>query len=142
MNKKRRHKKARILFAPNPNSLSYRIGGIVGRGIVYFIAGLAIIAAFAGILWILSIFDWVGLLGRFRFQFSIEYVKALVWPVVAIIALVVLRGELVALIRRMTKFSGPGGVTADFTPQQKTSGMIYMPEDPALLASADGAEGG
>lgn len=140
MAKKRKQKKVRSPFVPNPNSLSYRLGQVIGRGIIYFVAGIGIIAVFAGILWVLSIFDWVGLLARFRFQFSIEYVQALAWPVVVVVALIVLRGELLALIRRMTKFSGPGGVSADFTPQQKPSGALYISEEPALLASADGAE--
>jgi hypothetical protein len=48
-------------------------------------------------------------------QLVLEYLKALVWPAVALTAILLFRHRLHDLLERITSFEGPGGVKANFT---------------------------
>ena len=137
MSRKKKQKKSRTSRTVNPNSLGFRIGRVIGTTLTWYLVVLILAAFFALTLWLLAIPNWAELIARFNFNISVEYLQIVTWPVVVIVALIVMRKEIVALIRRITKLSGPGGVTAEISPQQTSANDNFIPPDEALSTASD-----
>lgn len=73
----------------------------------------------------------------------LDYMTALVWPVLVLLAVLLFRGQLAEMLGRLTSLKLPGGASADFQRRvegaEAASGQIIRAADPALLDWEHGA---